>query len=142
MANRYFGNNKINLGNQVLGMEKYFPNFECSFKKGVVIWIGTISPTPISELYKIKIKYALNISPEVSVISPDLVEGPEGERITHTYPKKRPCLYFPQKREWNKNMLIADTILPWISLWLYHYEKWHATGQWLGGGIHPQRNKK
>ena len=34
-------------------------------------------------------------------------------------------------------MWIADTILPWTSLWLYFYELWHATGQWLGGGEHP-----
>jgi hypothetical protein len=122
MVNRYFGNKKINLGNQVLGMKKYFPTFKCSFKRGVVIWIGTIKPTPISEMYKIKIRYSLGSSPEVSVIAPDLVEGPEGERIPHTYSGKKPCLYFPQKREWNKNMLIADSILPWVSLWFYYYE--------------------
>jgi hypothetical protein len=32
-------------------------------------------------------------------------------------------------------MKIATTIIPWLSLWLYYYEVWHATGEWMGGGI-------
>ena len=29
-------------------------------------------------------------------------------------------------------MLIADTIVPWVSMWLMHYEIWFATGVWCG----------
>jgi hypothetical protein len=32
-------------------------------------------------------------------------------------------------------MSIAATIVPWLSLWLYYYEVWLATGAWEGGGI-------
>lgn len=31
-------------------------------------------------------------------------------------------------------MLIANTIVPWTSEWLFYYEIWLATGQWHGGG--------
>jgi hypothetical protein len=141
MANKYFGKKAINLGNQVLGMKKYFPAFECNWKGGVVIWTGTIRPSAISESYKIKICYSLNKVPRVWVISPELVKGPNGEKIPHIYSKNELCLYYPKYWEWNKNMVIAETILPWSSLWLYYYELWHATGQWLGGGIHPRRNR-
>ncbi len=34
-------------------------------------------------------------------------------------------------------MTLADTILPWASLWLFYYEVWLATGEWVGGGEHP-----
>jgi hypothetical protein len=33
-------------------------------------------------------------------------------------------------------MLLADTILPWTSEWLFYYELWSVNGyEWLGGGI-------
>ena len=31
-------------------------------------------------------------------------------------------------------MSVVNTIIPWTSEWLLHYELWHATGKWLGGG--------
>jgi hypothetical protein len=34
-------------------------------------------------------------------------------------------------------MIIAETILPLASIWLFYYEMWQATGEWLGGGEHP-----
>jgi hypothetical protein len=37
---------------------------------------------------------------------------------------------------------IAYTILPWTSLWLYFYELWLVTGQWMGGGKHPSPEEK
>jgi len=33
---------------------------------------------------------------------------------------------------------VATTIVPWTSLWLRHYEVWHVTGEWWGGGEHPE----
>ena len=34
-------------------------------------------------------------------------------------------------------MQLATTIVPWCSEWLFYYELWLATGEWLGGGVHP-----
>lgn len=34
-------------------------------------------------------------------------------------------------------MLLAKTILPWTAEWLLHYEVWLVTGEWVGGGVHP-----
>lgn len=42
------------------------------------------------------------------------------------------CLYHPAANEWNNTMLIADTVLPWASEWLLHYELWHLDGVWRG----------
>lgn len=38
-------------------------------------------------------------------------------------------------------MLIADTIVPWASEWLLHYEYWLSTGTWHGGGHEPVSKK-
>ena len=32
-------------------------------------------------------------------------------------------------------MKIATSIVSWLVLWLYYYEIWRVTGEWLGGGI-------
>jgi hypothetical protein len=46
------------------------------------------------------------------------------------------CLYLPG--EWNESMLLAATILPWTSQWLFYYELWLITGHWMGTGHdHP-----
>jgi hypothetical protein len=55
------------------------------------------------------------------------------------YDQERLCLYRPHRREWTPAMMIANTIIPWISEWLYFYELWLVTGEWLGGGEHPSR---
>jgi hypothetical protein len=31
-------------------------------------------------------------------------------------------------------MFVSDTIVPWLTEWLFHYEAWHASKKWLGGG--------
>ena len=36
-------------------------------------------------------------------------------------------------------MNISDTIIPWISEWLCHFEYWSITGTWCGGGKHPTK---
>jgi hypothetical protein len=38
-------------------------------------------------------------------------------------------------------MSIAD-IIGWIALWLYYYEVWLITGNWLGGGHEPNSSKR
>jgi hypothetical protein len=51
------------------------------------------------------------------------------------YSQKYLCLHFPKNKEWTPRMPIAKTIVPWISDWLFYYESWLVTGEWLGGGI-------
>jgi hypothetical protein len=53
------------------------------------------------------------------------------------YQQESLCLFNPEKREWNPEQRLGDTILPWACIWLYFYEIWLATGDWKGGGDHP-----
>lgn len=139
MGANKFHKKGLTIVQQISSMGKFFPSFDLSWKKGVVCWIGLIQPTKLSETYKIKVKYSFGSVPKVWVLSPQLVPRSDNERIPHIYSGKRLCLYLPGAGDWNKNMLIAETIIPWTSLWLYHYEIWHATGEWLGGGVHPSK---
>ena len=63
--------------------------------------------------------------------SPKLEDRQDG-LIPHVFRNGALCLHY--RWEWNTRMDIGDTIIAWTSEWLYHYEMWHVTGEWLGGG--------
>lgn len=60
-----------------------------------------------------------------------------GRSLPHVYDDGTLCLY--ERGEWNDNMFLADTIVPWASEWLAHYEIWLGHGKWYGGGEWPPR---
>jgi hypothetical protein len=80
--------------------------------------------------------YKLGQRPNVYVVDPRLTRR-NGEQAPHLYGKSELCLYRPGRGEWSPSMLLSDTIVPWASEWLLHYEIWLATGEWTGGGEHP-----
>ncbi|MBU8880105.1 hypothetical protein BGM26_14070 [Bacillus sp. FJAT-29790] len=132
----------IPISQQIIAMNLAFPEFNVEWKKNTVIWTGNLQPTPLSKSYTVEISYSLDMQqPEVIVLSPKLTTRGD-EKIPHVYPGNKLCLFRPKKKEWTREMLIAETIVPWTSLWLYYYETWHATGEWLGGGEHPNKKRK
>lgn len=107
-----------------------------------MIWDGRLTPTALSDSYRIRLTYSLedHNSPRVFMIDPAmrLVDGALPE---HVYKNEdgRLCLFLPRSGEWNQAKPLADTIVPWASEWLLHYEIWLGTGKWCGGGVHPVR---
>jgi hypothetical protein len=69
----------------------------------------------------------------IQVLDPPLESDEQGE-LPHVYPDGGLCLYDPAGNEWDRSRWIADTIIPWTSEWLYHYECWKVTCVWEGGG--------
>lgn len=55
------------------------------------------------------------------VLSPKL-EYRDGQRAPHLYPDGSLCLFYPRAREWNNQMWLARTTVPWTAEWLFHYE--------------------
>ena len=96
-------------------------------------WRGTLQPTALSRIYEIEISYRFGWTPKVKVISPH--PSRPGELLPHVYREGNLCLHLPD--EWSANWLIADTVVPWASEWLFFYEIWLATGDWHGGGVEP-----
>ncbi len=100
-------------------------------------WYFDVTPTPISDTYKLKIVYNETFYPSVYVVSPKPLALAKGAtKLPHTYDSKKQhlCLFSPHCGEWNSTMLIANTIVHWAIEWLYYYENWAYTGKWLGGG--------
>jgi hypothetical protein len=95
-----------------------------------------IMPTPISEKYRVKLYYKRGDSPKIYVLDA-LKLAPGKTELPHVYSteEQRLCLYYPKYREWTPEKYFVQTIIPWTSEWLYHYEIWVVTGEWHGGGI-------
>lgn len=102
-------------------------------------WVHDITPSPLGNVYKVKVFYNLTKSPKIYVVSPKPLQLAKGKNtLPHCYDQQQQqlCLFYPSGEEWNKSMLISTTIIPWAFEWLYHYEIWLGTGIWHGGGIH------
>lgn len=89
----------------------------------------------MSRTYTVKIEYGIGWHrPRITVLDPPLRET-SGPPLPHVFAQDHLCVHFPG--EWQPDMLIAHTVVPWVSEWLLHYEFWRATGEWHGGGHEP-----
>ena len=112
-------------------------------KKNELFWLGTVRPTIFSKTYTVAVFYQLGNRPQIFVIGEEL-EKLEDAEFPHKFDIDvknkivQICLY--RYTEFTPSKLLANTIIPWTVEWLYFYELWLTTGQWLGGGEHPQCN--
>lgn len=132
---------KVSLAVQAFNLKKMFPKSCCRISRNSLTWQADLTPSTLSKVYKILLRYRINKGPDIHVIKPELI-APKGKRLPHSYSGKRLCLYFPGSGEWRGDLILVKTIVPWISEWLVNYEIWLATGSWCGGGIHPSDGKK
>lgn len=96
-----------------------------------------LTPTDNSMVYTVEILCTVGRTKvEVFVRNPDIDKMADGKKIPHRYSNKSLCLFYPYYEEWKYSEKWADTIVPWTCLWLYYFELWVATGEWLGGGKH------
>ena len=99
----------------------------------------------VSKQYMLKIRYKGYGIPEALI---NINELENIDNIPHNYGTTQIgeerylslCLFYG--REWNSNKNISDTIIPWAIEWIYYYELWLITGNWLGGGIHKAKEEK
>lgn len=136
----WFINNNKSIAKQAASIKVKFSEFDVTFNRASLKAVGYIQPTARSERYKVQIKYYFKEAPEIKVLEPGLITNFNGDKIPHVYSGNELCLYQPRYREFTASDYISDTIIPWTSLWLYHYEVWHMTGEWKGGGEHPITN--
>jgi len=140
MAKRFAGRTRyLSLEEQLVRLkQRWGSTWSVIRDSGAIVATGRMKPDAICREYKVRIRYS-GTYPVVTVVDPPLVQLPTGERLPHTYDNRQVCLYHPDYQEWSRDKSIADTIVPWVSEWLYFYELWLACGEWLGGGVHPRR---
>ncbi len=130
---------RISLINQAGALKSYFPGTKIKrISEMELTWIGSVTPTPLSATYTLRLHYKLEKGAKVYVIDPKPLQLAEGKNLLpHVYstPEQRLCLYYPTSKEWDPQMYYVKTLIPWACEWLVHYECWVATGTWHGGGI-------
>jgi len=127
----FFRNRCLTLWQQVYAMQTCFRQLHYRVQGARVTWRGPLRHSTLGVEHEILIDCTWPRRLSVRVCSPPLI-GREGQRIPHLYRDGSLCLNMAH--EWSPQMLIAETIVPWISHWLFHYEIWVATGSWEGGG--------
>jgi hypothetical protein len=85
----------------------------------------------MSPIYQIEVEYKLKKVPIVKIVNPPLAS-----KAPHLYRDGYLCLYWPKVWMWQQDDLVAETIIPWAASWLYYYELWLDTGNWLGPSSH------
>lgn len=122
-------------------LKQSFPESIVRLHHNRLEWEGELQPSILSEKYQVRIEYLLGRRPTVTVYGGNLrkIDDPALPHHFRVDPIRKQiemCLHLPE--EFNGRKLLANTILPWASEWLLHYEVWLATNEWYGGGVHPQ----
>lgn len=104
------------------------PDFKSYRENGRLFFSGYVQPSSTMSQYKIRIEYRNNRMPKVKVLEPKLHEN-----RPHYYEKEDClCLYKPENFYWSESASISQYIVAWSVCWLYFYEVWLQTGDWLG----------
>lgn len=129
----------IPLAVQLAHLQRYWPGLQPSIIRSLLTAEGWVVPSPLARSYRISLSYRLDEHPKVWVKEPRIVPFRTAkEPVPHVYSRAsdpRPCLYYPNGREWHPGKVLASTVLPWLLVWLTFYEVWLATGAWLGEGV-------
>lgn len=129
----------LTAGQQLIGLQKNpICDGEGLRRPGGFSWRYRASPSPIGREYDIRIEFQQGHPPDVFVDSPDLHDMSAGRRLPHVYSQSpvQLCLYFPRYEEWQPWMRLDQTIVPWVTLWLFYFEEWLVSDDWKGGGKH------
>lgn len=138
---RFFRHEKYSLAelmHQLNAVRNTYDDVQYTVKKGILTIILHLKPTDNSVVYTVKmIGRVGSTSVKIFVVDPNIKNYMNGKKVPHKYPDGSLCLYYNvEKTELKPDDLWSETLVPWISLWLYYYEKWEQTGEWLGGGVH------
>lgn len=139
-SKKYFKNTPIRLFNQMIALKASYPTAVCEIKGDVLWWYGQIRPTSLSREYSVFLRFTLWKTPVVCVYGDELQrldapDFPHNYRIDAKEKFVEICLY--RHLEFSSYKFLSKTIIPWTVEWLYFYEIWLSTGEWCGGGEHP-----
>lgn len=77
--------------------------------------------------YRLKVVHSPKVEPRVYMVSPRLPKGTK-----HVYKEGHLCLYKPSNWQWQNHHRFNVDIFPNLCAWIYHYEYWSDTGEWIG----------
>jgi hypothetical protein len=117
---------------QVQAMRARYPAFRAVKRRnGEIIFTGQLQVKPELPVYTVRVVYRGDASPQVFVLNPKPVA-----KAPHIYRDSRSlCLYHKKNFYWHEARLISDEIMGWTVGWIYFYEYWLQTGEWVGPAV-------
>lgn len=129
--------NGLTLVQQAVALHQRFPTAQRPrVQADRLTWFWQVKPSPCSVTYTIRMVVQGVHGPKVHVVDPPLQRAEGEEQLPHVFEEDRLCLYYDDEFDRRRDLL-AETVVPWVSEWLFFYEQWLTTGEWHGGGIHP-----
>ena len=131
----------LDLASQLSRLQRAYPDAMSWLQGDEVHWHGTLQPTLASRKYRLRLSYRIGDRiPRCQIVEPGLhalVSASHFPKraLPHVYAHESDplCLFFGEE-EWNASMAIAETTVPWASLWLRFFEVWLVTNTWEGSG--------
>lgn len=116
-----------------------------SKNRRIVDCLINLQPTEQSRTYTVRILYKEYGRPKVWLMEPEL-ETYEGKKPHHLYGEDKDgnpelCVYDPKQDKWNSRKSLAGVFIPWVITWLYAYEMWLITGEWLYPEVATSKNE-
>lgn len=133
-------NRKISAYAQLCRLKHDFPESEGRMLSSrSFVWTYTVQPQTYSDFYNIEIRYNDSWSYPKVFVKTKLSLYPGAQELPHVFNHQKQQICLNYDREWNKSLPISTYYVPWASEWLFYYESWVITGDWLGGGIHGKQ---
>ena len=92
---------RISLIHQAGTLKSYFPDTDIKRKGEVELtWIGTVTPSPLSATYTLRLQYKYNEGANIFVINPKPLKLAKRKTVLpHVYSTidQRLCLYYPDR---------------------------------------------
>ena len=109
-----------------------YPGSSGKIARSKLFWKCRLQPQSITATYLIQVEYRLGRKPVVYVSEGKLACEKDLNIIPHHFEvfddgRVHVCL---DKYDWNSNMLLAESIVPWAMEWAIYYEIWLVTGVW------------
>lgn len=151
MATKFF-KSPLNVAVQLINLKNKLPVKNDRIAAGYLEFDIDIQPTDASKKYTANIKYRKGHHPEVYLKNQGILlnkEEVKEKMPPHCYKRVfvskdneyvKLCLFRPKHKEWSPEHYLSETIVPWTWEWLYFYEIWRITGNWLGGGHEIAKN--
>lgn len=136
LRSRFKGRKGIPALTQLETIKEAFPEAKITkIQRGHYEVIVPLNPKNISRTYDVKIAFT-EFGAKIYVVNEVLKVAEQRKKLPHVYDHKAQqlCLYSISNKEWSSRQLIVKTIIPWASEWLFYYELWLISGDWLGGG--------
>lgn len=89
---------RLNPAQQMLALRAMMPGVTGTARRGVLNCVMPIQPSPISQVYTVRILQQHGGRPQVTVIDPPLQLYHGATSLPHVYPGDELCLYYPGQR--------------------------------------------